>query len=219
MGRWLDRTRGALQSLWRVRRAERELSEEFQDHIEWETQAQQRRGLSPDAARRAALLAMGTIETSKEDCREQRTGQRVVAAANRVRYDVRFALRLFRRNPAPIGIAVTGLALAIGIATAVFSVVNAVTLRGDGVVDRDELFRVNLSPKGSQAAPWRHADFVRLQQAHRDLPLVASDWYAGSFSGRPPANGGRPRTRACAASDSRGNARHARIDDPDPPGA
>ena len=43
--------------------------------------------------------------------------------------DLRFGLRLFRKHPLPVGLATVGLALAIGVVTAVFSLVNATMLR------------------------------------------------------------------------------------------
>lgn len=43
--------------------------------------------------------------------------------------DLRFALRLFRKHPAPIGIAIGGLALAIGVVSSVFTIVDVTMLR------------------------------------------------------------------------------------------
>ena len=183
MIRWLTRAVGELVSLRHRRRSERELDEEFQYHLEREIQERQQAGLTAEAARRAARLAMGAIETNKEDCRDLLVGQRVANSVGRIRQDVRFALRLFRRHPVPVAIAVVGLALAIGIATGVFSIINAVALRGDGIVNRDDLFRVSLTQNGGRATPWRYADFVRLQQARPEVGLAASDWYTGSFKG------------------------------------
>lgn len=183
MFRWLTSAFGAVRSLVQRRRAEQDLDEEFQYHLEREIAERQREGLTPARAHRAARLAMGPIEASKDDCRDLRAGQRAANSVGRLRQDVRFAMRLFRRNPAPVTIAVGGLALAIGLATGVFSIVNAVALRGDGIVNHDELFQVSLTSNAGRATPWQYADFVRLQQARPEVGLTASDWYAGSFKG------------------------------------
>ena len=49
--------------------------------------------------------------------------------------DLSYALRLIRRSPAVVAIAVLGLGLAIGVSTSVFSFLNAVTFRPTGIVD------------------------------------------------------------------------------------
>jgi hypothetical protein len=52
-------------------------------------------------------------------------------------HDIVFAGRLFRRQPGTMALGVAGLALAIGLATAVFSILNAAALRPIGVDDPD----------------------------------------------------------------------------------
>lgn len=63
--------------------------------------------------------------------------------------DLRFGLRLFRKHPGPIGIAIGGLALAIGVVTAVFSIVNATLLRPYGMDDPSSV--VSVAPPGAPA--------------------------------------------------------------------
>jgi predicted permease len=52
-----------------------------------------------------------------------------------MRQDIVFALRLFRRQPGLFGTAVVGLAVAIGLSTAIGSIVNGAFLRGSGIAD------------------------------------------------------------------------------------
>jgi hypothetical protein len=52
------------------------------------------------------MRGMGAIEKSKEECRDLRRGGPVGDFIDRVRHDVRFASRLFRRRPGPISIAI-----------------------------------------------------------------------------------------------------------------
>src|SRR6185295_9967471 len=59
-------------SLLGSRRAEHELDEELQYHLERETQQRILAGLSQREARDAALRAMGPITQSREQCREAR---------------------------------------------------------------------------------------------------------------------------------------------------
>ena len=66
-----------LRSLFRRRDVESELDEELQYHIEAQTAENIRRGMTPAAARAAALKALGDLELRKEsvrDVRRTRTG-------------------------------------------------------------------------------------------------------------------------------------------------
>jgi len=82
--------------------------------------------------------------------------------------DVVFALRLFRRHPVLIGVAVAGLGVAIGISTSAFSVVNAVLLRPLGVADPAESVRVMrafATPLESGVSTgWPYSTFVQLRE-------------------------------------------------------
>ncbi|MFL6278528.1 MAG: hypothetical protein ACJ731_00315, partial [Vicinamibacterales bacterium] len=49
--------------------------------------------------------------------------------------DLRYAMRLFARQPGILLLTILGLSLGLGIATAAFSIMNAAVLRGDGLVD------------------------------------------------------------------------------------
>lgn len=59
--------------------------------------------------------------------------------------DLRFGMRLFRKHPLPVGLAVLGLALAIGVVTAVFTLVNATMLKPFGMDDPASIVQVNRS--------------------------------------------------------------------------
>src|SRR5579859_2316424 len=56
--------------------------------------------------------------------------------------DIVFAVRLFRRHPGLFGVTTLGLAVAIGICTAVVSVTKATAFRGYGVADPASVRRV-----------------------------------------------------------------------------
>jgi putative ABC transport system permease protein len=77
--------------------------------------------------------------------------------------DLRFALRLFRRHPAPVAIAVGGLALAIGVVTAVFSLVNASMLRPYGMDDPASVVIVARADHGGWGE-WRLERFRQFQE-------------------------------------------------------
>lgn len=87
--------------------------------------------------------------------------------------DLRFALRLFRKHPAPIGIAVGGLALAIGVVTAVFSLVHASLLRPYGMHDPASVVRVGRPDHGGWSQ-WMYARFRQLREASTLSTVEAS---------------------------------------------
>jgi putative ABC transport system permease protein len=106
-------------------RAERDLDSELRSYLELLTDEKVRAGLSPDHARRAALVELGGVEQVKEEVRDVRAGALVEIFLK----DVRYAVRALARTPAFTLAAALALALGIGASAAVFSVVNSVLLR------------------------------------------------------------------------------------------
>jgi predicted permease len=124
----MDRLKGLIKQLRaavRSKAAERDMRDELAFHLEREAEANRRRGMRPDEARRAASLAFGAAEGVKEEMRG--AGLRgVVAEAAR---DMRHAIRGIRRRPSLAVAVIATLGLGIGVSTAMYSVVHAVIIR------------------------------------------------------------------------------------------
>ncbi|MGB2636480.1 MAG: ABC transporter permease, partial [Candidatus Acidiferrum sp.] len=114
-----------LRSLFRRRQADRELDEELRYHIACKTEENVAKGMTVEAARRAALLELGGMEQTKEACRDQRS----LSFVDELSQDLRYAARTLAMRPGFATIAILTLALGIGATTAVFSLVDRVLFR------------------------------------------------------------------------------------------
>jgi putative ABC transport system permease protein len=119
------------------RRIGAEVDDELQFHIEQEIEAHVRRGVSLAEARRMALRDLGGLTQVTQAVREVRT-----IWLDLLWRDARHAVRSLRRTPAFTGVALAVLTLSIGATTAIFSVVDAVILRGLPFPESDRLVAV-----------------------------------------------------------------------------
>ncbi|HSD26613.1 MAG TPA: permease prefix domain 1-containing protein [Vicinamibacteria bacterium] len=133
-----SRTLSLFRNLLGWGRVERELDDEMRSFLEMLAEEKRQAGLTPDAARRAALLELGGLEQVREQARDVRTGATLDALGR----DLAYAARTLRKHAGFTAVATATLALGIGASTAVLSVVDTVVFRPLPYRDPDLLVKL-----------------------------------------------------------------------------
>ncbi len=124
-----------MKNLFRKSKTERELHDELQAHLQLHINDNLERGMSPDEARKQAIIKLGGMEQTKELMRDQQT----LPLLETFLQDTRYALRIMKKSPAFTCVAILTLALGIGANTAIFSVMRQVLLQRLPVSHPEEL--------------------------------------------------------------------------------
>jgi putative ABC transport system permease protein len=133
-----------LRNLFRKDTLDRDFDAEISTHLDLAIEENLKNGLSPENARRKALIQFGGTQQAKENHRDSRG----LPLLESFFQDLRFALRTFLKNPGFTAIAVLTLALGIGANAAIFSVVRGVLLRPLANHDEDRLLYIRQSAPG-----------------------------------------------------------------------
>ena len=168
MRAWVLRLGGLL----RGSRRQLEFDDELQSHLAMHIDDNIRAGMTPEQARRDALIALGGVESIRESYRD-RLG---VPSLSSISQDVRFAVRVLKRSPGVSAFAIAAIGIGIGINATVFSLANAVLLKPLPVEDSDRLMFVGTvsttRPGDFDGLSW--PDFNDLQVRVRSIASLAA---------------------------------------------
>jgi len=127
-----------LRGLFRKDLVEQEMDEELRNYLENAAKERARCGMTEEEALLAAKIEMGGVEMVKEEIRS--AGWE--ATVESFWQDLRYALRMLRKNPGFSAAVILTLALGIGASTAVFSVVDPLLFRPLPYPKSDQLVSV-----------------------------------------------------------------------------
>ena len=167
-----------------------ELDEELQFHVESRARDLIADGLAPDEAYREARRRLGNAGVIRERSREVK----LVAGLDALMRDMRFAIRMLRRDLVVSLAAIASLALAIGGCTAAFALVDALILRPLPVRDPATLVSVGVLEGGDRdRTSFNYPLFTRLVEAARGRVELAAFSYQSPSLATFDATGGEER--------------------------
>ncbi len=169
---WLSR----LTNVFRSGRLDRDLDAELEFHIEARTDELIAKGATPEDAAREARRHFGNRLLLRESSRDAK----LISWLESVLQDLRFGLRMLRKNVLVTAAAVLSLSLAIGACAAAFSLIDSFFLRPLPVRDPSRLVYLTHPNKGHTPdynAGMSVALFDRLVETSKGkIDLIGSNW-------------------------------------------
>src|SRR6266699_3553958 len=161
-----------LRSLFRKNQVDRELDEELGAYLEMEAAEKMRQGVKRKDALREVRLERGSLEVTKELVRSGGWEFFVETCWQ----DLRFALRMLRKNPGFTAVAILTLALGIGANTAIFSLLNGLALRDLSVPHPEQLVRFGAHVPGDDYAALSLPMFQELPRGQKVFSGTFACW-------------------------------------------
>lgn len=164
---WLSRLRGAVSGRWR---AESDLADEVQVHLDLLADDFVAQGMSPEEARFAARRAFGGVDQVRARHRDQRG----LPSLDALVQDARFAVRTLGRDRSFLLTAILVLGLGIGVTHMFLTIVYAHTLRGLPIPDPDRVLDLSAVDDRAAARPMSWPDFEDLRASARSFQALVA---------------------------------------------
>src|ERR1700733_13802383 len=161
-----------------ARPADEEFATELEGHLQMQIEDNQRSGMSPEEARRQALIRLGGAEQTRQAYRERRG----LPWLETLLHDLGYSLRRLAKAPAMTTIAVLSIGLGLGANATIFSMVSRFVLRSAPVGHPSTLLA--LQRRGQNALSWPLFNDLREQ-------VKSFSGVAGYFPLLPASLGGR----------------------------
>ena len=148
---------------------DRELDDEIESHLQMHIEDNLRLGMTPEEARREAMIKLGGIESTKEAYRDQRG----LPFLDTLLHDLRYGARKLGKRPGFTLIVVSTLALGIGTNTMLFTLVNTILFGPLQFRNPDQLVSITeTTERGNR--PMVPGKFVSLKQKTRSFGNMAA---------------------------------------------
>ena len=144
---------------------EKELDEELRFHLEQRTREYINRGLSPEAARKAATERFGDATRVRDACASMLASDRAAESRRtlwRISWlDVKLGLRMFLRYPGLSLVSVIGMAVAIAIGAGYFTVLGTWLDASLALPEGERIVSIRKSTNGTSLSNASGADFLQ----------------------------------------------------------
>jgi len=171
--------------------SQQSFADEIESHLQLHIEDNLRLGMTPEQARREAILKLGGVEMTKQSYRERNT----LPLLDDLLQDLRFALRQLRRSPAFTITAALMLSLGIGASVAIFAFVDAALLKPLPYRDPTRLAGVNEAVKLFGRAPLSYPDYLdwkRLNNVFSSMDVfTGTGFMLNTSSGAEPVEAAR----------------------------
>src|SRR5215467_2423977 len=110
LAKWVRTWFSRFAAFFRKRKSDSEFAAELESHLQLHLEDNLRTGMTPEAARRDALMKLGGLEQTKEDYRDRRG----LPSLEGFLRDLRFSLRTLWRSKGFAAVSIATLGLGIG---------------------------------------------------------------------------------------------------------